>query len=408
MFMPDDNGEITVPVYDHDLLTLIPDEHIADNAVYYEYLAEDGCDLEFEFDGAFIRLNGELVQAALTGAGNEDSLWARLTDNDILSLRLLRTNGLQSLESVTPILERVAGINPHLGLMITDSLSYALLDIFDPDLLFADEYQYKSGETIKMISNEKGIISLYLQGFGSDELMEVAMLPNLERLILIIDDSEEQLHPLKLGNSLESLTLSLGKIKNDFPDLVIFEGGENIRDLSLSCDDTVKNFETLRRFNRLRSLDLMWMNSPLDLNSLPSFASLESVYLPENINQLNFNGFVGRHPGLRLVCMDWCDSVHDISALKGLHDLDYLIMSPPDSSFTAESLKGLEGLEYLSIGTTNDDNLDSTFIEQARITLPNTTISFNTPYCLGSGYMLLVIPLSIFLIVLFSFRRKFF
>lgn len=108
-----------------------------------------------------------------------------------------------------------------------------------------------------------------------------------------------------------------------------------------------------------------------------------------------------KHPRLELVELIGCTELENLEPLQHLTDLRGLVLQ-----LELEQLGMLEALDQLEMLILTDevfeDNPD--IIKELRASLPNTTIVPGSGICLGSGWLIVLIPL----ILLFRqvFRTK--
>ena len=100
--------------------------------------------------------------------------------------------------------------------------------------------------------------------------------------------------------------------------------------------------------------------------------------------------FQDSFPELEYLEFENNDSLLDYSNFKNLKNLKYLIVSGKVG--LDSTLHNLNHLRYLSL---SDDFLkDSINVVKVKRALPNTIITPNSGACLGSGWLLLIIPLA--------------
>jgi len=95
-----------------------------------------------------------------------------------------------------------------------------------------------------------------------------------------------------------------------------------------------------------------------------------------------------------------CPNIQDLSPLQGLPDLKILLLQ-----LEINQLNMLDSLDQVElVGLTSEvfeDNPE--WIRELRISLPNTTIVPGSGICLGSGWLLLLLP---FILIFRYFFRK--
>jgi hypothetical protein len=121
----------------------------------------------------------------------------------------------------------------------------------------------------------------------------------------------------------------------------------------------------------------------------------------EDATQDDFNSLIKWHPDLEVVEIINNDAISDLQPLLKLRKLSGLTITP-DTITDLPIVKSLKNLKYLSIPT--GVFADSTLNAELLKSLPRTRIVANEGVCLGSGWLLLLIPIILILRVLI-FRK---
>jgi hypothetical protein len=112
-----------------------------------------------------------------------------------------------------------------------------------------------------------------------------------------------------------------------------------------------------------------------------------------SVTQEEFNSFIGSHPNLEMIEIIENDTIRSFKSLSKLRNLYGLTVV--DTVTDISTIKTLTNLKYLSLPA---DLLDDTVIKaDIQNSLPGTRISANEGFCLGSGWLLLIIPLVLIL-----------
>jgi len=128
--------------------------------------------------------------------------------------------------------------------------------------------------------------------------------------------------------------------------------------------------------------------------------SLRWLSLPPSINQSQFDSLIPMLPSLEVLELIYCDSIKNFNVLQKAKGLKSLSLAA--KIFDPTSLYGMKNLELLVYSSSSDS--DSTHNKQMQLLkaqLPNTLIVPGGGFCLGSGWILLIIPmvlLGIFLV----------
>ena len=288
-------------------------------------------------------------------------------------------------DSYLPYLKGLAEIKPDAGIYLTGDFSdlTGLLEIFNPRIIagtsiFRSDYDRLSGLTnleVLMITLNDSVITdplpampqlkqLFLTELDDDIVLTNNFLINnkqIERLIIQTSGSLDisMLNPL---DNLKELVINVSEdIKN--PDLI--NGHTKLEVLSVTGDDLIYDPGVIR-------LPLLrWM----------AFSS--------NATQEEFDSFIDTHPDLEVIELIKNDTISSLQALSKLSKLYGLAVN--DTVTDIATIKTLSGLKYLSLP--GDFLADPVKKAEIKSSLPGTRIVANEGFCLGSGWLLLLIPL---------------
>lgn len=133
------------------------------------------------------------------------------------------------------------------------------------------------------------------------------------------------------------------------------------------------------------------------IERLAALKRLKWLGLPDNINQQEFNLLTGKLQKLQVMEISGNKQLTDLSTLRGLPDLRGLIFI--DTVTDKKTITLLNKLRYLSLP--EDSQEDSLFLNEMRKALPGTIVVANSGACLGSGWLLLLVPISLISVVFF-------
>ncbi len=401
-YLSNSEGQISLPVFEHDLLAVF--EHInSDYVAFYEYCLNDGTELEFLINDSITTLNGKVIAYNYDGSHESDSKLESMSDNEIRQLRYLNFY-FDSVSTDLSQVDRVARINPHIGIWAEGTSIVMALEKFSPKFLYAEIEKTSSTEIVEKICSTESIECLVIPSANAKDLNMILNLPHLRQLIIQCLDDFDTSQALIENSTLEMLSMNVEICDFNISNLNFLVNLNGLKHLTVIGSETLNDISGLQGFIKLKSLNLIGDTAVSELSSLKDLHSLESFYFPYNISQQEFNDFISDHQELNFISLTGCENVSDLSPLLNLKNLKFLILSPVDSSFTAESLKGFSSLKYLSIGPVEEE--DSTMIPEIKAILPNTIVNENTGLCMGSGYLLLVVPLFLFISVISMVYRK--
>jgi len=318
--------------------------------------------------------------------GKDDTIpWFRnLNEYDFSKLQFINVQS-KFPDSYLPYLAGLAEIQPDAGIYLPGNFSdlTGLLEIFNPRIiagtsLFRSDYDRLSGLTnleVLMITLNDSVITdplpampqlkqLFLTDLDDDIVLTDNFLINnkqIERLIIQTSGSLDisMLNPL---DNLKELVINVSEdIKN--PDLI--NSHTNLEVLSVTGDELIYDPGVIR-------LPLLrWM----------AFSS--------NTTQEEFDSFIDTHPDLEVIEMIENDTISSLQALSKLSKLYGLAVN--DTVTDIATIKTLTSLKYLSLP--GDFLADPVNKAEIKSSLPSTRIAANEGFCLGSGWLLLLIPL---------------
>jgi hypothetical protein len=354
-----------------------------------------------EEDGRLI-LSGKTISIA---PADIEDCWEWLDQasaNDLRSLRfLMLPKNLD--ESRLPTLRKLAAVNPDLGLGISGAWSISNLmsaaALFKPRVLFL-ESSVSAAELSGFLADQNQIETLFITVTDAENLDFLATLPNLRRLAINGWDPAET-GPLPKGmRALKSLILFDSEILDASALAAVPEG---IEELSLVMCGKITSLGGLERFSNLRTLILNMSPGIEDLSVLRGIKKLAWVGLPPGITQEQFSAFIGEHPAMKIVELIGCGEITDLSPLQRLTGLTGLVVGQIGGKFAAvDQVDQLKSLEFLGLtGEVFDKHPES--LARIREALPRALV---IPVCLGSGWILLVIPLAALMWIAGSWARS--
>jgi hypothetical protein len=227
---------------------------------------------------------------------------------------------------------------------------------------------------ILMISQEESVI-----------IDPLPSLPALKQLFLTESDKD-----LALTNNFLINNKQIERViiqKEGSIDLSILKPLENLKELVVSGSDTILNFDLINNHQKLEVLSITGEDLVYD-PALIRLSSIRWMTFSPNVTQDKFNSFIGAHPDLEIIELIQNDTISNLRALSKLYKLYGLTIS--DTVTDIASIKTLTNLKYLSLPEKFlSDSLNKAEIQKS---LPNTRIVANIPFCLGTGWLLLLIP----------------
>jgi hypothetical protein len=369
------------------------------------YRATDGRALTVAFkdEDERLLLGGRTVSVAL----GDETAWdwlGKASEEDLKGLRLLHMQ--ESVDAAhLEILKRVAKANPAIDLWLESRKTpptgeegaaappavgpAEVLRLFHPCLLII-EAATLAAEAEQVQTSLEDVEVLILGGAKGERLDFLAHLPRLRTLVL--SDWTPEQTPLPKGlTTIRSLIL-IG-VKSPVA-LASLADLAQLEQLTLVGGDAA-DLGALAKLPRLKTLALTGCEKVTDLGPLKNLA-LEYLSFPPKISQQEFDAVIKDHSDLKTVELFNCENVKDIGALKSLKNLDALVLIKP--AFEGEKhladLKELKGLRLLVLPPWEGEEANAEIADLQKA-LPDCLISAGKPLCLGSGWILLLAPVTV-------------
>jgi hypothetical protein len=311
-------------------------------------------------------ISGQVVSLDL---GEDSGLtWLdQASETDLAGLRFVSVpDSLPS--TLRPALQRLAAANPHVGFMFKSAAEMeATLPHFQPRLLFLPD---STGSASGQLAQQRRIETLYLVASDSSSLAALRGLPKLRQLYLSDWDVQR---PDQLPARLEALTV-------------------------FGCEIDLNRLGDLPRLRVLRLTTSEWHGA----SDLAALKKLRWLGFPNNATQAEFAAIIMAHPDLEVIELIGVDSVTDLSPLRGTRHLRAVTL---DGAYQNLAVLGeLASLEFVGLSKSIWENSPDQ-VAAIRAALPASVVVKVTPLCLGSGWILLLVPAAI-LGVLASPRRR--
>ncbi len=392
----EDEKNIYITVSEGDLIGFEASE--SDQVTFLRYKSSFGTSLDLEFDKnnpAFTFINGKLHSIDLrydslppvlpSGLGEK-----ALSDIDLLMIDLPLNDILFSwIETNLP---DKSGIN--LAVEGNDEINQLskLLNHLNPNWVDMQNLQWKKAdEGWKKGMKNTSLLAVSLPLEGDDYFY--LDIPSLKTLIIAgKDEGITSDHDFGRLLKLENL-IHWGSPVFDFS---VLKDNKQLKNLFVMLVDSFISTEILASMIKLEALGLTGSEWQGDLPHLPK---LKWTSLPVNFTQSSFTTWCAQHPNIEVLEIIENENISDYKPLENLRHLKSL------SSFSDASLESLPNLKELELLTIYHENFHERNNEIMAVTekMPQVTVVPGKGFCLGSGWILLLLPV---FFIIFIFRRK--
>lgn len=394
--------EVILPVSDGDLLYLInPD----DQEIYYRYSRKDGIDLVLSFDTLNANtgcLNGQLRFLELSANRDSWELFEQLTDPQRKQLSTLLISESLNAQMLSTLKQYESSLKGT-GLMLEGNhdtqVLGELLSICRPEWFMAEGPLHLPDEENCLALSHVEL--LWIQGASQPGLALFPFCVNLESLILSEwEPGMQELLSLSKLRSLHTLTLA----ECDLISLSHIEFPPSLHRLQLIDCDTLSDISGIQSLGKLKGISFSGCPQIQEVGQLGNLTSLKWLGFPENVSQAEFESILSKQDELEAIELIGCLGIENISPLKNLPELNILIVDMEEEKLSA--LEALKDLDLLILPSTLFDE-DPKWIDQLKAKLPNTQVVPGSGLCLGSGWILLLLPLVLLSRYLFRQDKSF-
>jgi hypothetical protein len=292
-------------------------------------------------------------------------------------------------ESYLPYLNELAKTRPNAGISFGGDFGEMteLLKIFNPGIITGPALSRSDYDQLSKLTNLEILMVTLDDSIFSDPL---PAMPELEQLFLTNIDEDITLTNDLLVNNKQIERVIIWK-SGSF-DLAILNPLVNLKELVVTGIDSIENPGLINNQKNLEVLSITGDNLVYDPD-LIKLPYLRWMAFPYNVTQEEFNSFIVSHPNLEMIEIIGNDTIRSLQPLSRLRNLYGLTVT--DTVTDISAIKTLTNLKFLSLP---DDLLDDTLMKaELQNSLPDTRIVANEGFCLGSGWLLLIIPLVLIL-----------
>lgn len=397
---PDSGQSRTILAKDDDLLAINRNSDI----LYFPYDHTMGDTLRSNYiDGRFY-VNGVLTGLALDTSLDLLPWFKNMTDQESKQLQSLQCKSTFS-DDYLPYLEKIARKAPGLNLFLemdwenpgTVKKVDWLAAHFRPRILLLA----CPGKEISRLTSFQGIHQLFLSIDDSLPVANLPAMPFMERLSIFGDYLQQNIQAGFFSQlpELEGLTIA-GKF--DFKS-VNWSALRYLTSLQIIETEPSANTEFGKLFPGIT--EFLWLGTDtISLHQVAGFKQLRELGLPRETPKTVFEAVIRRQPQLSFLFLGGGTptDLTDFSVLQTEKYLSHLVISSDRDSVL--KIPPIHSLQFLSIPA--KAYADSLQLKQLQFDNPQTLITPNDGFCMGSGWILLLLPLAILVIRIYPGNRK--
>jgi hypothetical protein len=365
--------------------------------IYFKNVKEDSLHLTND-DDSLVFINGKINSIVISD--KEDLLpWFRtMTAASVTDLQSIRFSTTIPV-SYVPYLKEIARLKPNTALLFEEADSLKPLedyikqaDFFTPRFVNATITQ----QQMPQLAHFKTAECLYIDITDSVVTIPLPAMPALKQCIIFGDDLKS-ITPSFFNNNTQLQKLTLVKSIDNYALLQPLNKLEEI-----SVNNSGKNAALTVLNNKLDNLSVLIITGKYsDIDTLATLNKLRWLGLPKNTTQQQFNTIAAKLKGLEVLELQGNNTITNLSALQQMHNLKGLVIT--DTVTDKQSLYALKELRYLSVPYNNQT--DSIYLLALQKTLPGCIVVPNSGACLGSGWLLLVFPLALVVVLYLKIKQ---
>lgn len=293
-------------------------------------------------------------------------------------------------------LKQIAQKKPNIGLNIDvwNEETPTVIGLFNPSWLALSVPTIDKITALPVFLDLEMLVLSVVDGSVAGSLKSF---PKLKHLVFTNMKSDAAIDPEFLTNNLQVESVVCADCK--FSDFRFLNKLRKLNSLMVLETDTTIDIGFIKNLKSLTRLSLM-VDKVVDWNELNDIPNLKWLALSGDISQHDFNEVIATNPKLEVLEIVECDSINSLAALSGLKSLKALTVS--DTLRDWQTPLKLNRLEYISIP--KSAMADSVYVTKLQAAIPNGMIVPNDGFCMGSGWVILFLPI---VLALAWMRKKF-
>ncbi|MFV7234149.1 hypothetical protein [Flavobacterium sp. ZB4R12] len=368
-----------------------------DAVISFNDVTNDSLEIDDSGD-SLVFVNGNVNTIIIAGKANLIPWFQKMRRRTIDNLETIDFRS-KIPASYIPYLKKIAHLKPNTALVFEENGSQIIIEdyikksnFFKP--LFI-RVSLKQNE-FPLLAHWKTAEYLHLNLLDTVVTKSLPVMPALKQCIINGGDTK-YMNAAFFKNNPQLEKVSLFACLSDYAILKPLENMEQLTITNFGCKGDLAALKN--KFPKLSVLIVSGVFTNIDL--LGNYKNIRWLGLPENTSQKQFNTITAQLSNLQVLELKGSDSVKNLKALQQLPNLRGLVII--DTITDKQSLYALKELRYLSVPDRN--KTDSTYVQTLKKSLPGSIIVPNTGACMGSGWLLLLMP-AVFLFSL-VFPRKF-
>jgi len=173
------------------------------------------------------------------------------------------------------------------------------------------------------------------------------------------------------------------------------------------------NLSELKDLTHLELLSLPFCDKATNITAINQLPKLKWISFPHNTSQQEFDEVIAGHPALEVVELFDCPHITDLRSLRSLYNLKGIIVMnfeneghrQPVDYRALYDLKHLDFVHFPHQIYEDSIPIEMDIINSLHDELPQTSILAVAGLCLGSGWLLLVLPLTVIFYFFFLYIR---
>ncbi|MFV8327860.1 hypothetical protein [Flavobacterium sp. ZS1P14] len=367
-----------------------------DTAISFNEVINDSLEIDDSGD-SLVFVNGKVNTIIVNGKANLISWFQKMRPRTIDDLKTINFRS-KIPAGYIPYLKKIAHLKPNTDLTFEENGSKITVedyikkaDFFKPHFIRASLKQNQ----FPLLAHWKTPQCLHLSILDTVVTKSLPAMPALQQCIINGGDTK-YMDASFFNNNKQLENISLFAC---LPDYTVLQSLENLKHLTITNFGCKGDLAPLKnKFPKLSVLIASGLFTNIDV--LGDYKNIRWLGLPENTTQKQFDTITAQLSHLQVLELKGGDSVKNLNGLQQLPNLRGLVIT--DTVTDKQLLYALKELRYLSVPEKN--KADSSYIQTLKMSLPGSIIVPNTGACMGSGWLLLLLP-AVFLFSL-VFPRK--